>query len=283
MNGGQRLQAIFEDARRQGHAALILYYPAGFPQADVAVDVLEGLAHSGADILEIGMPFSDPLADGPTIQLATQTALAAGMTMQGCLQTVAELRRRGVKQGLVLMGYLNPILAYGVERWVRDAVTAGADGVILPDLPPEEAGAFQACCETNGLATIYLISPATPPERARRVAESSRGFLYLVSLTGVTGARDHLPDGLEDLIRRSRALTSLPLAVGFGVSTPQQAGLIGHLADGVIIGSALIEAVRQADEPRTAARRFAEQMRAALETGERNDGLVMMRGKVVLF
>lgn len=265
MSGRERLERIFEETRRQRRAALIFYYPAGFPQADVAQDVLEGLANSGADILEIGMPFSDPLADGPTIQAATQAALAGGMTMQGCLQTVAELRRRGVRQGLVLMGYLNPVLAYGIERWVEEAAAVGADGVILPDLPPEEAAAFQACCEASGLATIYLISPATPPDRARQVAQRSRGFLYLVSLTGVTGARDRLPEGLEDLIRRSRALTSLPLAVGFGVSTPQQAALIGRVADGVIIGSALIDAVRRAEDPLAAACRFAAQMRAALE------------------
>lgn len=266
MNGMERLQVSFENARRQRRAALILYYPAGFPNIPAALNALEGLAQNGADILEIGMPFSDPLADGPTIQTAAQTALAAGVNMRACLQSVAELRRRGVRQGLVLMGYLNPILAYGMERWVGDAAAAGADGAILPDLPPEEAEAFQACCEAHGLAVIYLISPATPVERARRIAERSRGFLYLVSLTGVTGAREHLPDGLEDLIRRTREITRLPLAVGFGISTPAQARSVGELADGVVIGSALIEAARRSPDPAAAAAEFAARMRSALES-----------------
>ncbi len=268
MNGIERLTGIFAAARRQRRSALILYYPAGFPSYAAALGVFATLARQGADILEIGMPFSDPLADGPTIQAASQAALEAGVTMRDCLRSVAELRRRGVAQGLVLMGYLNPILAYGMERWARDAAAAGADGAIVPDLPPEEADAFQACCEAHGLANIYLISPATPPERAGQIAERGRGFLYLVSLTGVTGARQNLPPGLHDLIARTRALTSLPLAVGFGVSTPQQAQQIGQLADGVVIGSALIDAVRKADDPLAAAGEFAARFRAALRPAE---------------
>lgn len=264
MNGIERLQQIFESTRRQQRAALILYYPAGFPNYDTALTVLEGLAQNGADILEVGIPFSDPLADGATIQFAAQTALSAGTNMHACLQSTAELRRRGVERGLVLMGYLNPILAYGMERWVCDAAAAGADGVILPDLPPEEADAFQSCCEAHGLANIYLISPATPQERAARIASRTRGFVYLVPLTGVTGAREHLPAGLEDMIRRTRLITALPLAVGFGISTPEQARAIGRLADGVIIGSALIEAVRKSSNPSAAARQFAALMQAAL-------------------
>lgn len=267
MTGIERLQSTFENARQQQRAALILYYPAGFPDYAAALMVMESLAQNGADIIEVGMPFSDPLADGPTIQFAAQAALAAGINMRTCLQSAAELRRRGVERGLVLMGYLNPILAYGMERWVSDAAAAGADGVILPDLPPEEASAFEACCEAHGLANIYLISPATPPDRAAWIAERTRGFLYLVSLTGVTGARAHLPAGLEDMIRRTRLITALPLAVGFGISTPAQAQAIGRLADGVVIGSALIEMVRKSADPSAAAGEFAAAMRAALTAG----------------
>lgn len=267
MTGIERLQSTFENARQQQRAALILYYPAGFPDYAAALMVMESLAQNGADIIEVGMPFSDPLADGPTIQFAAQAALAAGINMRTCLQSVVELRRRGVERGLVLMGYLNPILAYGMERWVSDAAAAGADGVILPDLPPEEASAFQACCEAHGLANIYLISPATPPDRAAWIAERTRGFLYLVSLTGVTGARAQLPQGLGDLIHHARAATALPLAVGFGISTPAQAQAIGRLADGVVIGSALIEMVRKSADPSAAAGEFAAAMRAALTAG----------------
>lgn len=264
MKGIERLQSVFERVRLHQRAALVLYYPAGFPDYSTSLAVLAGLAQNGADILEVGMPFSDPLADGPTIQFASQTALAGGVNMRACLQIVAELRSRGFGGGLVLMGYLNPILAYGMERWVSDAAAAGADGVILPDLPPEEADAFQACCEAHGLANIYLISPATPAERAARIARRTRGFLYLVSLTGVTGAREQLPYGLEDLIRRSRAVSDLPLAVGFGISTSQQARAVGALADGVVIGSALIEAVRNSADPIAAAAAFAAAMHTAL-------------------
>jgi tryptophan synthase alpha chain len=265
MKGADRLYNIFENCRAQRRAALILYYPAGFPDIPQSLNVLEGLTRSGADILEIGMPFSDPLADGPTIQAAAQAALAAGTTTHTCLNAAAQLRRSGVQQGLVMMGYLNPIVTYGMERWVQDAAAAGVDGVILPDLPPEESDEFQSLCEAYGLANIFLISPATPIERARRIAERAKGFIYLVSLTGVTGARQHLPEGLQDFIRRSRQLTTLPLAVGFGISTPEQARLIGRLADGVIIGSALIDAVRRAQDPLAAAVEFAQTMRAALE------------------
>lgn len=265
MKGVDRLRSIFESCRAEARAALILYYPAGFPDIPQSLKVLEGLACSGADILEIGMPFSDPLADGPTIQAASQQALAAGITTRACLDAAVHLRRLSPSKGLVMMGYLNPIVAYGMERWVEDAAAAGVDGVILPDLPPEEADEFQSLCEAHGLANIYLISPATPLERARQIAERAQGFIYLVSLTGVTGARQRLPDGLEEFVRRSRQITTLPLAVGFGISTPEQARMVGQLADGVIIGSALIDTVRRAEDAVAAAAEFTRRMRAALE------------------
>ena len=268
MNGIAHIQQAFGGARCQNRSALIFYYPAGYPDAPTSLAVLQKLAENGADLLEIGMPFSDPLADGPTIQYATQTALAGGMTTTGCLNLVAELRQRGVAQPLVLMGYLNPILAYGPDRWVKDAAAAGADGVILPDLPPEEGAFFESCCEAHGMALIYLLSPATPPQRAGIIAARTRGFLYLVSLTGVTGARQRLPEGLEDLIRRTRSLTQTPLAVGFGIATPQQARLVARNADGVIIGSALIDAVRNAADRPGAAGQFAQILRAAVEEVE---------------
>ncbi len=264
MNGIERITQAFEKAQSQHRAALILYYPAGYPDEQTSLTVLETLAQNGADLLEIGMPFSDPLADGPTIQHATQVALTQGMNTQRCLETVHHLRRRGVNQPIVLMGYLNPVLAYGMERFVRDCRDAGADGVILPDFPPEESAGFRALCDAEGLAFISLVSPATSTERARRIAENTRGFLYLVSLTGVTGARDALPADLEAFVDRMKTVAHTPLAVGFGISTPEQARRVSHVADGVIIGSALISRMGSAVNPVQDAAAFVSQMLTAL-------------------
>lgn len=268
MNGIERITQTFENARTQQRAALILYYPAGYPDEQTSLAVLETLAQNGADVLEVGMPFSDPLADGPTIQHATQTALSQGINTRRCLETVRLLRRRGVNQPVVLMGYLNPVLAYGMERFVRDCRDAGADGVILPDFPPEESAGFRALCDAEGLAFISLVSPATSTERARQIAETTRGFLYLVSLTGVTGARDALPPDLEAFVDRMRAVAQTPLAVGFGVSTPEQARRVSRIANGVIIGSALIARVASALNPVQDAAGFVSQMLTALGTVE---------------
>ncbi len=249
MTGLSRIATAFAAAHAVGRAALMPYCTLGFPTPDTSPAILEAIAASGADLLELGMPFSDPLADGPTIQHATRIALENGMTTARCLKMVAGLRQAGILQPLLLMGYCNPILAYGVERFVTDAARAGADGLIVPDLPPEEAGKVEKACRASDLALVYLLPPNASPERMQLVAGRSTGFLYLVSLTGVTGARRVLPPDLAGFIRQVRQATSLPLALGFGISNPQQAHAVGELADGVIVGSALIDAIERPGDP----------------------------------
>lgn len=264
-NGLENINGTFAALRAQGRAALMPYFTLGYPTADVSLAVVEAMARGGADLIELGVPFSDPLADGPTIQHSTQVALEQGMSVRRCLEMVAQIRARGVTQPLLLMGYINPVLAYGVERYAADARAAGADGLIMPDLPMEEAGPLEAACRAHGLALVYLVSPASTPERVAALAQRSSGFLYLVSLTGVTGERAALSAGLAGFIARVREKASVPLAVGFGISTPQQAQAVGRLADGVIIGSALVRAAGEAGDPPRAAEEFVKEMRAALE------------------
>lgn len=264
--GVQRISQAFEQAREGGRAALMPYFTLGYPDAPTSLEVIEAIAEAGADLIELGVPFSDPLADGPTIQNSTHIALEKGISVRTCLELTAELRRRGVRQPFLLMGYINPILAYGMERYVADAAENGADGLIIPDLPPEEAETLEAACRDHGLALVYLVSPASPPERVALVARRTGGFLYLVSLTGVTGARSELPAGLAEFVARVRQVACTPLAVGFGISTPQQAHLVGRLADGVIVGSALIEAASKNGHPAQAAADFIRALKLALHT-----------------
>lgn len=264
MNGLDHIAETFADLHQQGRAALMPYFTLGYPTPVETLAVVKTLAHSGADLIELGVPFSDPLADGPTIQHSTQAALEQGMSVRRCLDLVSQIRAAGVSQPLLLMGYINPLLAYGVERYTADACTAGVDGLIIPDLPIEEAGPVEEACRNNGLALVYLVSPASPPERISALAARTSGFLYLVSLTGVTGERAQLADGLADFVARVRKAAKTPLAVGFGISTPDQAQAVAGLADGVIIGSALIRAVGQASDPAAAAAVYMEGIRAAL-------------------
>ncbi len=269
MNGIEHIQAAFAAARAEQRAALMPYCTLGYPSRAATLDVLEAVARAGADLIELGVPFSDPLADGPTIQRSTQVALEQGMTVAGCLEITRQLRARGVTQPLMLMGYINPLLAYGVERFCRDAQAAGADGMIIPDLPPEEAGELAAACREHGLALIYLLSPASPAERIATVAAQASGFLYLVSLTGVTGARSSLPPELPEFVERVRtAAPGMPLAVGFGISTPEHARQVGQLADGVIVGSALVNAIGKAEDPMAAAGEFVAALRKGMEEGK---------------
>jgi tryptophan synthase alpha chain len=261
MNGIERIANAFIRAKSEGRAALMPYTTLGYPTPETSMDVVKAIAEAGADLIELGVPFSDPLADGPTIQHSTQVALAQGMTSIYCLKMVEMLRSQNITVPFLLMGYINPILTYGPERYVADAKAAGADGLIIPDLPPEEAGAIETACRLDGLALVYLIPPTASLERIKLVAARSSGFIYLVSLTGVTGARRELPADLETFIRRVRSVTDLPLAVGFGISTPQQVRAVGALADGVIVGSALVEAVGKADRPGQAAEAFIRDLK----------------------
>ena len=262
--GLDRITNAFASARAEGRAALMPYYTLGYPDAAMSEAVIRAVAAAGADLIELGVPFSDPLADGPTIQRSTQVALEQGMTVARCLESTAHLRADGVSRALLLMGYVNPVLAYGAARFVADAAAAGADGLILPDLPPEEADEISSACASHGLALIYLAAPTTTDERLALLASRTAGFLYLVSVAGVTGARAGLPADLAAFVGRARAVARTPVAVGFGIATPEQARAVGRLADGVIVGSALINAVDGTADPSAAARAFVGGLRAAL-------------------
>jgi len=241
------------------------YFPLGYPDLDTSIGVIEALAKYGADLIEVGLSFSDPLADGPVIQKATQVALEKGITVKKSLQAVAELRRRGVNIPLILMGYYNPMLAYGLEKCIHDTQEAGADGFIIPDLPMEEAGEFVGASHDSPLPLIQMLAPTSSPERMEIIARNAKGFIYLVSVTGVTGARSSISDGLGDLIARVREHTSVPVCVGFGIGTPEQAKQVGALADGVIVGSACVKTIGENEYPVEAAKEFAKSFRDALK------------------
>jgi tryptophan synthase alpha chain len=251
----------------QGRAALMPYFTLGYPDYETSLEVVQACVEAGADLMELGLSFSDPLADGPTIQHSTQVALENGMTTERCLDAVTELRARGVQIPLILMGYYNPILAYGLTRFVERAAEVGANGFIVPDLPPEEGHELESLCIKKGLGLSYLLSSNTSLERERLLTQRSRGFTYLVSVIGITGARDVLPANLTSFIHRVRetAPKEMPLAVGFGISTPEQAQAVGALADGIIVGSALINAVKESPQPAKAAGKFVSQLRATLD------------------
>ena len=265
MNGVTHIAETFAAAKAQGRAAFMPYFTLGYPGLETSVEVIAAIAGAGADLIELGIPFSDPLADGPTIQHSTQVALESGASVARCLEMVSALRSRGVAQPLLLMGYYNPILTYGVEAFAARAAKAGVVGFIIPDLPPEEAAPLLAACQAHDLALVFLAAPTSSPERLRYIASRSTGFLYLVSLTGVTGVRSALPAGLSEFIGRVRSATDLPLAVGFGISTPEQARMVAGQADGVITGSALIDAVRRSpQDPCGAAADLVARLRAAV-------------------
>ncbi|MFQ6100889.1 MAG: tryptophan synthase subunit alpha [Anaerolineae bacterium] len=263
-----RISTLFKALRRAGRTALMPYVTLGYPERDSALALVPAMVEAGADLVELGVPFSDPLADGATIQAAAQQALENGMTLSLCLEQVAALRAKGVTIPFVLMGYYNPIFQMGVGRFARRAAAVGVDGVIVPDLPPEEADELRDALRERGIASIFLLSPTSSDGRARLVAGRTGGFLYLVSLTGVTGARDHLPPGLASFVARVRAVTDLPLAVGFGISTPEQAAWVARIADGVIVGSALIETLGAGHDPVAAASAFVTALRAGMDGGQ---------------
>jgi tryptophan synthase alpha chain len=238
------------------------YFPVGYPSLELSIDVIEALSKNGADVIEVGFSFSDPLADGPVIQKATQIALEKGITTRKVISAIAELRSRGVTIPLILMGYFNPILAYGIENFVRDARAAGADGFIIPDLPPEESDEL-----TNALGDlpqICMLAPTTPDDRMEKIGKNARGFIYMVSVTGVTGSRNTLSEGLGELVNRIRLHSRLPVCIGFGIGTPEQAKTVGKIADGVIVGSACVQAIGESQNPIETARQFAKSFSAAL-------------------
>lgn len=263
MSGLERIRNAFAAAST---GALMPYFTLGYPDLPTSLDIIEACCRAGAALMELGLPFSDPLADGPTIQRSTQVALENGVTTGSCLLAVAALRRRGVTTPFLLMGYTNPMLRFGAERFVREAAAAGADGFILPDLPPEEAGDFAGLCARFGLANVHLLAPNSTAERTRLALDRTSGFLYLVSVTGVTGARAALSVELGGVVERVQALNErgIPLAVGFGIQSADQVQAVAELADGVIVGSALIERVRGAlaagENPAIAAGEFVRSL-----------------------
>ncbi|HEY1858505.1 tryptophan synthase subunit alpha [Acidocella sp.] len=236
-----RIASVFAALKAQNRAALITFVEAYDPDRATSLSLLRGMAERGADIIEIGMPFTDPMADGPTIQAAGRRGLEAGATMAGLLGLVREFRVTDSRTPIVVMGYLNPILSYGVARFCIDAAQAGVDGLIVVDLPTEEADLLLPDAATNGLDVIRLVAPTTSDERLPKVLNGSSGFVYYVSITGITGTRTATAEDLARDIPRLRAATDLPIAVGFGVRTPEQAGVVAEHADGAIVASALIE------------------------------------------
>jgi tryptophan synthase alpha chain len=239
-----RLDATFAALRARRERALVPYFTVGDPSIAATRQLVVEVARRGADVIELGIPFSDPLADGPVIQRATQRALAAGVTLPRVLEMVREMRGE-VSVPLVFLTYYNPILAFGLKAFCRTAVEAGVDGVIVADLPPEEAAPLQAEAEPAGLDLVHLVAPTSTPERMRRIARASQGFIYMVSLTGVTGERAAVAPELTQQLRALRAITTRPICVGFGISTPAQAREVGRVADGVIVGSAIVRLVEQ--------------------------------------
>lgn len=262
-HGRDHIRQAFTHAQATQTAALMPYFTLGYPDVDRSLAIIEAIAPY-SQLLELGVPFSDPLADGPTIQRSTQQALDNGVTTAVCLQLLRQLRQRGVTVPVLLMGYYNPILAYGIEKYVADAAEAGADGFIVPDLPPEEAQELEHLATAVGLCLVPFLAPTSNPQRIADIASKATGFIYLVSVTGVTGARQQLQTDLSEFVGRVRQHTAVPLAIGFGISTPEQAQKVGQLADGVIVGSALINAIDAADDKPAAAAAFVQALQAAL-------------------
>lgn len=269
LDGASRIRSAFEAAAAEGRAAFMPFMTAGFPDAERALAAgLALLRH--ADLMEVGLPFSDPLGDGPTIQRASETALAAGASTRSTLALVSELRRHS-QVPIAVMTYYNPIYTYrgetgdGEVAFVREAAAAGVDALILPDLPPDEGPELIEAAREVGLGTVFLVAPTSTDARLARVTADCRGFVYAVSVTGVTGVRDHLPPELAGLVQRTRAAGGLPVAVGFGVASADTAAKVAAMADGVVVGSALVERVARMRTPDDVAEleAFAAELKAA--------------------
>jgi tryptophan synthase alpha chain len=261
-----RIASMFEAARARGEAALVTYLMAGDPDLATSKAAAAACAEAGADLIEIGMPFSDPIADGPTIQRAAERALAGGTTVADALAVAAHVRSRSNVR-VALMGYVNPVLAYGLERFFRDAAVSGVDAIILPDVPPEEAGELGRLAAAAGVKMVFLLAPTSTDARRRAAAAAATGFLYFVSVTGVTGARRALPSDLAAQVAAVRAASPVPVVVGFGVSTPGQARAVARLADGVVVGSAIVSRIAEKGSRKARAervRRFVRSLKRAM-------------------
>jgi len=240
-----RISRRFAELRASGELGLIAYITAGDPSLEATLKFVLALAEAGADVIELGVPFSDPLADGPTIQRASERALKSGTTLASVINLVRRIRQAS-QVPLILFTYYNPVLQMGLEKFAATASAAGADGVLVTDLTPEESSDYRRILSAHHLDTIFLGAPTSTDERLAKIAAVSSGFLYLISRTGVTGAKDMLPDDLPALLRRARAATQLPLAVGFGISLPSHVSVLGGLADAAVVGSALVAEIEHA-------------------------------------
>jgi len=257
--------AIFN---RSGHKALITYLTVGYPSVAATLEIVPMMASSGCDLVELGIPFSDPLADGTTIQRASYQALQHGVTPELCLKVASKLKAK-VDIPLVFMTYFNPVLSYGVKDFCKDCARAGVSGLIIPDLPPEEGTELESISAKYSLDLIYLLAPNSTEERIDIVAARSRGFIYLVSMTGVTGSRDKLPKELESFVLKVRRKTRQPLCVGFGISNAEQARRVANIADGIIVGSRLIQLIDEKDN-KTEVRSFIQSLRKAISNQAEN-------------
>ena len=260
--GIRAIKDAFDTARRQHRPALITYLTAGYPTESATLELVAALQEGGADLIELGVPFSDPVADGPTIQQAAQVALQEGITPERCLELVSVLRQRGLNAPLVMMGYYNPIYAYGLDRYAQRCATVGADGLIVPDLPPEEAGPLREACDAHELALIYLVAPTSSETRIAALAQQTRGFLYVVSRLGITGAgKAPAQAELCERLAVIRRYATTPVAVGFGISRPDQVRDLAGDVDGLIVGSAIVS---RAAEGTDAVRTYVQSLRRAM-------------------
>jgi len=259
-----RIEKCFAELRAAGEMGIIAYITAGDPSLDATLEFVLALDEAGTDVIELGVPFSDPLADGPTIQRASERALKSGASLPKILELVGRIRESS-QIPLVLFSYYNPILQMGLEKFAAAASQAGVDGVLATDLSPEESVEYRSVLAAHHLNTIFLCAPTSTDERLASIAACSSGFLYLVSRTGVTGAKDTLPDDLPGLLRRVRNFTTLPIAVGFGISLPGHVTLLGGLADAAVVGSSLVSEIEHAKTPQQAANTLRERVRILKE------------------
>jgi tryptophan synthase alpha chain len=262
-----RIEERFSALKKEGRKAFVAYLTAGDPDLETTAKLIPALEAAGVDIIEVGVPFSDPTADGPIIQAASQRALKRGATLKKILAMITELRRTSVIP-IVLFGYYNPIFSYGPERFAADAAASGVDGILVVDLPPEEADELRQFSDPAGLDFITLIAPTTDPKRARKILRRAAGFVYYISVTGITGTAGPRPDDVRRDAKQLKGMTALPVAVGFGISTPAQAATIAPLADGVVVGSALVRLIGEkgeSDDLIPAAASFAAKIRQAID------------------
>ncbi len=263
-----RISKRFAQLRADGELGIVAFITAGDPTLDATLEFVLALAEAGADFIELGVPFSDPLADGPTIQRASERALKAGASLAGVLDLVGRIRKSS-QVPLVLFSYFNPIVQMGLEKFAADAAGAGADGVLVTDLTPEESEEYRSILHAHHLDTVFLAAPTSTDVRLQKIADCTSGFLYLISRTGVTGAKDTLPDDLPALLRRTRSFTSLPIAVGFGISLPGHVSVLGGLADAAVVGSALVSEIEKAASVAAACAALRERVRMLKEAGRK--------------